>query len=463
MIQDLMKAADRHPVIKTLTAAILGLSTALALMTVAGGPVSLAIVGIGALTIAAVKMHGAFKKSSKPFKEMGLEELNTQLIKSHDEVDRLTIAWGKAKAGGGGLFDFGGEEKALLKLLAQEEHRIKIANKYVGLIKDQQKEQELLIKKTALNEEIALRQKNLAIGEEAKKNLIAVIALEEAKKKAMAIHEQIQAHDKYVKARIANEKKITLNHALEQLARTTKAREAAVELAALSHEDASNSLTRLEDEHQRRNEIIFAAYDSQGGNHASWMQRMQAEEVRHHKAVTDLYILRASVIAGLASTTGQALYDVGMVGFDTMKALMVAEATINAYVAASKAWAQGGIFGAVSAGLVLAGAMANVYKIQKMQPPKREFGGPVAGGTPYMVGERGPELFTPNQSGNITSNEGGGNKSVTFNVVANDTAGFDKLLQSRRGLIVGLINQHLNNNGYPSLTTVAKNTAINVR
>lgn len=31
-------------------------------------------------------------------------------------------------------------------------------------------------------------------------------------------------------------------------------------------------------------------------------------------------------------------------------------------------------------------------------------GGPVSGGTTYLVGERGPELFTPNASGNITPN-----------------------------------------------------------
>ena len=31
-------------------------------------------------------------------------------------------------------------------------------------------------------------------------------------------------------------------------------------------------------------------------------------------------------------------------------------------------------------------------------------GGPVSANTPYIVGERGPELFVPFQQGNITSN-----------------------------------------------------------
>ena len=48
--------------------------------------------------------------------------------------------------------------------------------------------------------------------------------------------------------------------------------------------------------------------------------------------------------------------------------------------------------------------------------PARANGGPVSSGQPYMVGERGPELFTPSQSGFITPN-GGGN-SITVNISA---------------------------------------------
>jgi hypothetical protein len=34
----------------------------------------------------------------------------------------------------------------------------------------------------------------------------------------------------------------------------------------------------------------------------------------------------------------------------------------------------------------------------------REFGGPVSGNKPYLVGERGPELFVPGSSGTIKPN-----------------------------------------------------------
>ena len=46
-------------------------------------------------------------------------------------------------------------------------------------------------------------------------------------------------------------------------------------------------------------------------------------------------------------------------------------------------------------------------------------GGPVSGGTAYMVGERGPELFVPGRSGTIIPNERMGGVGGTTNVVVN--------------------------------------------
>ena len=46
-------------------------------------------------------------------------------------------------------------------------------------------------------------------------------------------------------------------------------------------------------------------------------------------------------------------------------------------------------------------------------------GGPVSGGTTYMVGEQGPELFTPNGSGNITPNDKLGGSGTTINISGN--------------------------------------------
>ena len=49
----------------------------------------------------------------------------------------------------------------------------------------------------------------------------------------------------------------------------------------------------------------------------------------------------------------------------------------------------------------------------------RAIGGPVTGGKPYVVGERGPELFVPTGQGRIeTTGAGRGPVNVTVNVAA---------------------------------------------
>ena len=62
--------------------------------------------------------------------------------------------------------------------------------------------------------------------------------------------------------------------------------------------------------------------------------------------------------------------------------------------------------------------------------PARANGGPVMSGTTYLVGERGPELFTPSASGNITPNGGfGGGSTITVNVNGGDPNSIVRALQ----------------------------------
>jgi hypothetical protein len=82
----------------------------------------------------------------------------------------------------------------------------------------------------------------------------------------------------------------------------------------------------------------------------------------------------------------------------------------------------------------------------------RQNGGPVFAGQPVMVGETGKEMFVPQQNGQIIPNrEIGQGTVINFNIAANDTTDFDKLLVKRRGLIVGLINNALNEKGQGAL------------
>lgn len=63
--------------------------------------------------------------------------------------------------------------------------------------------------------------------------------------------------------------------------------------------------------------------------------------------------------------------------------------------------------------------------------PGKADGGPVMANKPYIVGERGPELFVPGMSGNVVPNNalGGGNR-VTYNINAVDALSFKQLVAS---------------------------------
>ena len=58
-----------------------------------------------------------------------------------------------------------------------------------------------------------------------------------------------------------------------------------------------------------------------------------------------------------------------------------------------------------------------------MDGSKRAAGGPVRGWEPYIVGEKGPEIFTPGVSGGITPNHAlGGSTNISVNIDASGTS-----------------------------------------
>jgi hypothetical protein len=130
---------------------------------------------------------------------------------------------------------------------------------------------------------------------------------------------------------------------------------------------------------------------------------------------------------------------------------------MNTYEGASKALAQGGIFGPFLAAAVIASGLAQVAAIRSQNYPGREKGGTVVAGKPYMVGEAGPELFQPGQTGRIVPNDqlqstNGDIVNINFNVSTVDAKGFDELLSSRRELIVNTVNEAMRERGMRGLT-----------
>jgi hypothetical protein len=81
-------------------------------------------------------------------------------------------------------------------------------------------------------------------------------------------------------------------------------------------------------------------------------------------------------------------------------------------------------------------------------------GGAVSKGQPTIVGERGAEMFIPNQTGQITQSArgtGGGAVNVNFTINAVDASGIDRLLVERRGTISRIINESVNERGSSNL------------
>jgi len=138
--------------------------------------------------------------------------------------------------------------------------------------------------------------------------------------------------------------------------------------------------------------------------------------------------------------------------FQANKALAISDTIMSTYAAATKAltipppWV-----GMAYAGTITGLGLANVNRIRNTKYEGRAMGGDVNKGQSYIVGERGQELFTPNQSGTITPNDKMGGTNVTFNIQTNDAEGFDDLLQDRRGMIVSMINRAANETGRGNL------------
>jgi protein-tyrosine-phosphatase len=143
--------------------------------------------------------------------------------------------------------------------------------------------------------------------------------------------------------------------------------------------------------------------------------------------------------------------------FEAHKALATAQALISTYQAAAMAIAfpPGPPISFIYVAGAIAAGMAQIAAIQSQQYSGKKVGGGVMNNTPYIVGENGPELFTPSSSGQITPTDklGGGGPPVNINFTINavDTAGFDNLLVTRRGVIQQIVSDAMTERGQRGL------------
>ena len=128
------------------------------------------------------------------------------------------------------------------------------------------------------------------------------------------------------------------------------------------------------------------------------------------------------------------------------KADSIKKAFINLYEGAMKTFASIPFpfnIGAVGGALAFGAGLINKIK-------GFEKGGRPPVGQPSIVGEKGAELFVPDQAGTIVPNDKlgmGKQVTVNFNINTVDARGFNELLVNSRGVIVNLINSAMNEKG----------------
>jgi len=215
-------------------------------------------------------------------------------------------------------------------------------------------------------------------------------------------------------------------------------------------------LKGIEDLKNARLERIEKAYGAETLLHDEMLrQKLSAEEAYNTARNSLIRQEVASVVGGLASQAS-AVKDQSRDLFETWQAMSIVQSTMNAYESFTKTMAKSPYpypWNVVAATASLALTMAYVNKISTMQYPGREKGGSVMGGKSYIVGEAGPELFTPGRTGGITpNNKLRGTTNVNFQINTVDASSFDVLLNSRRGMIVNMINQAMNRQGRVGLT-----------
>ena len=367
--------------------------------------------------------------------------------------------------------------KNTLSTLIQENIQTKAMNDYTNELKSSQIEITALgIKDLDLREQtIAVEKERLKYGSlftaEMEKAVRANVANNQALKEAVALEQQRALATGSALPQTKADQITTATGAMGRLDPGLKAQQdyltekAALENSEVMAADQKNQmLQKLEYEHQQKmNEIRLSAFETQlkmAGVTDATILNVAKTTMQQSQMVVQGGIV--GIQGGLAMLGGF-LEQAGKnnkKAFEAQKAVAIAQTIISTYQAATQAFAAmsmipfiGPVLGFAAAATIVAAGMANVAAIKNQQYSGRALGGPVMGGKPYMVGENGPELFTPNTTGNITRNQDLGSGSPTninFTIVANDTQGFDQLLSSRKGVIQQIISDAMLEKGQRS-------------
>lgn len=370
-------------------------------------------------------------------------------------------------------------EKVGLSLTAQEEARIRAAQTNLFNEKLITKEKEAQVKavadllgpQSAIGKEVAKltdlqRRSQGQIGLEAGREAFvranpqeaAKMAIDEQKKQiSNAIDLELGKYDQFLQIRQDFLKKETELNAIQSAAKAGTIQLDIEQQRALEEAKLQLTRDRLMAEQQAEVDKIKKVYDEQAkaienkkflelsaqknSQFGYETQKQMAGEAAKFEMKSTLEKTQFAMEQGAAifSSLGQQ----NKKAFEAAKAFNIANAIMNTYMGATKALATyPWPFGLIAAAAAVAAGMAQVNAIRSQQYSGRALGGPVMGGKSYIVGENSPEIFTPSTTGRIDRldqlNNGGGT-TVNFQIIANDTKGFDELLAQRRGLITQII------------------------
>ena len=138
--------------------------------------------------------------------------------------------------------------------------------------------------------------------------------------------------------------------------------------------------------------------------------------------------------------------------FRINQAMNIAEAIMNTATGVTSALKLGPIIGPPLALAIGAMGAVQVATIAAQQPPA-QFGGVRVANQPFLVGEQGPELFTPATAGTVTPNHQleSAPTHIVFNINTVDAKGFGALLDTRKAQIVNMINSARNQKGQSNI------------
>jgi len=287
--------------------------------------------------------------------------------------------------------------------------------------------------------------------------------IDELAKQRKALKNQKKAIDD---ARIAQEKQVqaqkdalALKEQEEEAAKAAldaqKKSEEAAKQRAQAHKDEIEMIKELDREYEIAAQKMTAAKEQAHQDELDLIAELDFEyekaaqeyiRIEEEKAEKAKKIQRDAATSALGTIQSMAagVKDESIELFRLYQAAAITNTTMSTYEAATKALAAGPYAGPILAGVIYALGMANVRKIANESPPQRYLGGDVAMNKSYIVGERGPELFTPGRTGTITPNNAISKSTpVLININAVDARGIDSLLHERRDTLVAIINQSL--------------------